>query len=335
MPVLDTTFLNAVTREKFIPVLKNNLYEGMPLFNRLFAKGRVKTMTGRGLLWDVIGKKHGSTGVYQGYDVLANQPTNPVVQASLSPANYYAALAISGDEERQNSGSIERLLDMVKVQIDNAKMTMKDMISTAVYGTGTAIGGRTVIQGLQAVITGATGTYAGINRATAGNEFWRSNVNSTQHAFANVTDPTDAKYLPSIMRTAYLNASHDKAPDLILTTKGVYGLYMNIAAANVLRINEQIASFGFGGAEFQAGVPMVFDTYITSGLYESGYDPIFFLTLDDMSVWSYEGANFDLEREGWRVPTNQDAKVAHILWSGQLRCDAPWQQAVVQKVALS
>ena len=47
MPTLDTTFLNNTTREHFLPTLKNQLYNTTALMNRLFAKGRVKSMTGR------------------------------------------------------------------------------------------------------------------------------------------------------------------------------------------------------------------------------------------------------------------------------------------------
>jgi hypothetical protein len=335
MPVLDTTFLNTVTREKFIPVLKNNLYNEMVLFNRLMAKGRVKPMTGISLLWDVVKAKHASVGVYSGYDTLANQPSNVVAQATLSIANYYATLAISGEEERKNSGSMEKLLDMVAIQMDNARMTLKDSISTAVYGTGTTIGGRQTIQGLQAVITSTTGTYANINRATAGNEFWQSNVDSTTHALADVQDPTSTSYLPNIMRTQLMNATHDKSPDLIVTTTTIYALYMNIAATQLLRIDEGVASFGFGGAQFGAGVTMAFDRYITTGLYTSTYDPLFLLTLDDFDVFAFDGANFDMEPEGWRKPTDQDAKVAHILFSGQLRCAVPREQAVIQNIGIS
>lgn len=335
MPVLDTTFLNLVTREKFIPTLKNNLYDEMVLFNRLMAKGRVKPMTGRSLLWDVVSAKHASVGLYSGYDTLANQPSNPVASAALNIANYYATLAISGEEERKNTGNMERLLDMLRIQMENAKATLKDTISTACYSDGSDIGGRTQIAGLQDVITGATGTYAGINRATAGNEYWRSNVDSTSHTLANAQDPTSTSYLPSIMRTQLMNATHDQSPDFIVTTKANYALYMNIAATQLLRIDEGVATFGFGGAQFGAGVTMAFDTYITAGLYLSGYDPIFFLTLSDWDVFAFDGANFDMEPEGWRKPTDQDAKVAHILFSGQLRCVAPRQQAVIQKVATS
>ena len=326
MAGLDTTFLNTVTREKFIKVLKNQVYDKMVLFNRLVAKGRVQSMTGRSLLWDVVAKKHAAVGIYTGYDTLASPPVNPIVQASLNTANYYATLAMSGEEERKNSGSMERLLDMAKIQFDNASATMRDRMSTDFYGSNATIGGRTVLNGLGLICTNATGTYANINRATTGNEFWRSNVDATSHTFANLNDPTSTSYLPAVMRSSYTAASYDNAPDIIVTTKAVYNLYQNSASGQNLRFNNEVANLGFGGVEFGPGVTMVFDAYEAAGYMHMLSTPAF-------SVFVYDGANFDMKEPGWQIPDSQDAKVAHIIWSGQVRCDCPREQATVTTIA--
>ena len=318
--MLTTDFLNATTREYFIPGLRNQVYEKTVLWNRLAAQGRVKPMTGRSLLWDIVAVKHASVGVYSGYAVLANQPVNPIKQGSLNPANYYATLAISGDEERRNTGNKERLLDMLKVQMDNADSTLRDKMSTDLYAANTTVGGDTVINGLGVILTQATGTYAGLNRATAGNEFWRANVDTTTYAYADVIDPTSAKYLPKVMRTNHLAATHDNAPDLIITTKAIYALYQDIAVVQNLRFNNEVANLGFGGVEFGPGVTMVFDTYQTAKYMDM-------LSLKAFQLFVYGDANFALKEPGWQIPTNQDAKVAHIIWSGQLRCDTPREQS--------
>ncbi len=86
MAGLDLTFLNATTRDHFLPTLKDNIYNKMPLFNRLAAKGRMKTATGTSLSWRVVAKRHAATGLFTGYDILASQPTNPLVSASLTDA---------------------------------------------------------------------------------------------------------------------------------------------------------------------------------------------------------------------------------------------------------
>lgn len=328
MSGLSTDFLNAMTREKFLKVLKNNLYSKPALMNQLFAKGRVQEMTGRSLAWNVVGVKHSSVGVFQGYDTLANQPVNPIVGASLSTANYYATVALSLEEEKKNSGSQEKLLDMLKVQFENAQSSLKDRMSTDIYGAGTAVGGRQVLQGLGVAITGATGTYAGINRATAGNEFWRSNADATAYTLANLKDPTSTSYMPGVMRTSYTNASYDNSPDLIVTTKQLYNLYQDIAASQNLRFDNNEANLGFKGVKFGPGVTMIFDDYCTANY-------IYFLSLPTWSVFVFPGVNFDMKEPGWQIPTDQAAKVAQILWMGQIRCDTPRENAVMSSVGAS
>jgi hypothetical protein len=327
MPNLDTAFLNNVTRSKFLKVTKNQIYNKTVLLNRFMSAGRVKEMTGTSLQWPVIAKKHTPVGVYSGYDTLASQPVNPTAVATLNTANYYATLAISVEEEKKNSGSIEKLLDMVKIQFDNAMSTLKDRMATDLYNDGTLVSGRYVIYGLKAAVS-SSNTYANINRATSGNEYWQANVNSSAHTLANMKDSTSTSYLPSLMRTAQTSATHDASPDLIVTTKTIYNIYQDIAQVGSLRFNNEVANLGFGGVEFGPGVTMVFDDYCTAYY-------MYFLTTADWSVFVLPGLNFDDDEEGWRKPIDQNAKLNHIYWSGQLRLDAPWQQYQFQSLAAS
>src|SRR3990167_5282340 len=126
MSGLDATFLNLITRTKFIPAVKNQMYNQSPLFNRFFAAGRVQPMTGTSLEWPVPIRKHQAKGRFTGYDTFANQPVNPLVNAKLVEGGSYAAMAVSGTEKRKNTGRLEKLLDIVKIQHDNAIATLKE-----------------------------------------------------------------------------------------------------------------------------------------------------------------------------------------------------------------
>jgi hypothetical protein len=51
--------------------------------------------------------------------------------------------------------------------------------------------------------------------------------------------------------------------------------------------------------------------------------------MSDWSMFVYPGANYDFDTEDgsiWLRPTDQLAKLAHLIWMGQFRLDAPWQQ---------
>lgn len=323
--MLDTTFLDNMTRKHFEPALANQIYNRFVLWNRLSEGGRIKTLTGTALQWNVVAVKHQSVGLLSGYETMANQQVNPVKQVTINPAFYYATVGISTEEETKNSGNMEKLIDMITTQFDNARTTLNEQMQNDAYGDGTLVDGKTPLIGLAAIIS-ATNTYATLDRTAAGNTFWQANVDATAHTFANLQDPTHTSYLPRIMRNSYTNATHDKSPNLIITTKAIYNLYQDIAG-DKLRINNEMADLGFGGAEFAGGaVKMAFDDYCTAKY-------MFFLTLEDFALWVYAGMNFN--SDGWVKPVDQAAKLTHIHWMGQLQCTTPREQALINNISTS
>lgn len=326
MAGFDTTFLNNVTRTKFLPALKNQIYEKPVTLSQLNARGRVKDMTGRGLEWSVVLKKHASVGLFEGYDTLANQPINPTSNASLSPASYYATVAISGDEERRNSGNKEKLLDMLKIQMDNAYSTLKEELITDMFGSSTSRGSRNTVVGLRAIIDD-NNTYANINRSTTGNEDWKAEINETAHTIANLKDPTSTSYMPSIMRSEFGNASHDGSPNFLVSDVASWNIYQDIYGVQNYRGGAEDAELGFPAVRFQ-GIVYTFDKYAPA-------NHLFGLNLDRFSFYIYPSTNFTLKEPGWQIPVDQDAKVAHILWSGQLVCDTPREQFLFTSIGAS
>jgi hypothetical protein len=327
MVTLSLDFLNATTRTKFIPVLKDQIYDRRVVFNRLNAKGRKKSMTATALEWQVVMKRHAAFGIYTGYDKLINQPINPLVKATLPPAEYYATLAISKTEERRNSGNPEKLLDMVKVQHDNALETMQEGVGgTDIYGSGTLIAGRQPVIGLAAAINSGN-TYADIDRTDTANAAWQANYDATAYTLAHLKDSTDPYYFPHLLRYMHKLCTHRNSPDLVVLGKDNYTLYEDISEGR-LRIDNEVADLGFGGAKLSPGVTMTFDDYCTAG-------GVFFLTLQDWTLYVYDGADFDMQEEGWIVPPDQAAKVTHIFWSGQLRLDTPREQGRFTNVGQS
>jgi hypothetical protein len=314
-----------MTRKHFVPALRNQLYDRFVLWNRLEQGGQIQTLTGTALTFNNVAVEHQAIGLLSGYDTMANQQVNPVQVASMNPAFYYATVGISTDEEVKNSGNMEKLLDILTTQMENARQSLRKLMQEDAYGDGTLRANKTPIIGLEAIMDNDN-TYAGINRATAANAYWKANVDATAHTFANLIDSASTSYLPRIMRNSFTNATHDLAPNLIITTKGIYNLYQDIAGS-LLRINNEMADLGFGGAEFQGGaVKMAFDDYCVA-------THMYFLTLQNYNLWVYAGMNFD--SDGWKTPTDQAAKLTHFFWMGQLQCDTPRQQAVIRTIPLS
>jgi len=322
--------LSTSTITKYLKTLKNNLYNKTRMLTILEKAARIQDATGVSTTWDIVKSRHQAKGRFMAFSTLINQQTNILGQAVLKPGQYYATVGFAKDELIKNAAKPEKIVDIFSTQMKNAESTMRYDIATDFYGDGSLVGGLLGVTGLEAIITAATGTYAGINRATAGNEYWRSNVDTTGYVLADLEDPTDAGYFPRLIDTQILNATHDESPNTVITTKVLYAIYKNIARANLVIESGKKGDLGFPGLAVD-GVTITFDDFCTAG-------KVYLLNTNDFDMFVYPGANYDFDKEEgsmWLRPTDQLAKVAHLIWMGTLRCNAPWQQAKIEDLPTS
>ncbi len=317
--------LEQTMRDKFIPTLKNNFYNESPTVKLLMGKGRVKDYTGdRTIKWREVARRHQRPVGFQGFSDVPNQPINPLETATLTIAQRTVPVGIPKDEMLLNKGGGEvKLLDIMKTQFDNAKATFLEDISTGLFSDGTYAGLGNPIVGLRAGVH-STNTYAGINRSTAGNEWWKATLDSTAYTDDDLKDQSNAGYFPWLLFQMHTNcANGGTSPDIIVMSKKLYNIHQLIASAGNLRFGNAVADPGFKDSQLR-GVDIIFDDF----------DPakhVFFLNSKEILVYVVPGANFDFDEENgtmWKVPTEQLAKIAHILWMGQLIVRKPWNHGV-------
>ena len=329
--MLDRTMLEAVTRELFIPGLQNQLYDEMPVLQRIVQNG-VEDAKGRALLDDVVLFKNAAKGRFQGYSYVITQGNNLIVQATLNYANYYQSVSISLDEEKQNTGTKEVLVKMLEPKFEAARTGLKLDVNTDLYLALTAVSGKYTLVGMQAVCS-TTNTYANINRATAGNEGWQSNVDTTAITDEQLKDPAQGtKYMPTVLRRLWLKAAHDKWPTLGVLTKNLYEVWETIAETHNLQFGNEEANLGFGKAGLSAKsaqgrrvrLDIIWDSYCPA-------KAAFLLTPEDFKAFVFAGANFegaDVMGTGqWQRGGNQLAASMQIVWMGQIICRVPREQA--------
>lgn len=330
---LDLTFLTKASRELLVPGMKNQLYDEMPVLKILM--GSKKEASGLSLITPVPLHRNVANGQFDGYSYISTQDQSLTELAALDWAAYYATVSISLTELKKNTGTIgkEKLIDMLQTKFNAAKMQLKENIYNDLFASVSNRGDFKTIVGTGVICTGTTGTYANINRATAGNEGWRSNVNTTTITDAELIDPTiKATYLPSVMRTLAHAASHDGSPTSIVTTKYLYELYEFIAETRALRLGGNTANLGFGDAKLSTKSSK--QTSIEAGLFFDNYIPakrMEFINPDNYQAFVFPGMDFDpqdlLGTGEWQRGSNQLAASMTIAFMGQILCDTPRQQA--------
>ena len=321
--MLDSTFLELATRDHHLPVLRDNVFDKTRLLAVLKKKGRVfEEWAGDNIIWSVGAKKNPTITRFRGSSTLPSQQVNPAARPSLPSGNYSVTIGITKEERMKNRGKPEVLLKMLETQMKTGEETLREEIGTDCYSDGSTVGGFNGVHGLRAIVDNDN-TYAGINRSTAGNEYWQANIDTTTYSDANLEDQTHAGYFPALLNDAYTDATHADAPDIVVTTKHLFNVYQIIAQAMNLRFDNATANLGFAAVKFGPDVPVIFDDFCTT-------KHLFMFNTGDMSLYVVPGANFEYDKNEqngsiWLQPTDQLSLVAHVIFMGQLVCDKPRQ----------
>ena len=125
--------LSALTKNQYIPLLVDNIFESNVLTHRLLRKSKASA-SGMKVLQPVAYAKNTSSGFYSGYDVMDTAPTETFTDAEFTWSQMYSTISISGREEALNDGA-ERVIDLLEAKVKNAEKSMKDSFGTTLYGT--------------------------------------------------------------------------------------------------------------------------------------------------------------------------------------------------------
>lgn len=304
--------LSALTRDKYIPLLVDNIFESNVLTHRLLRKSKASA-SGNKVLQPVEYAKNASSGFYSGYDVMDTSPTEVMSSASFDWKQMYATISISGREEALNDGA-ERVIDLLEAKVKNAEKSMKDTFGTTLYGTSDGSGDEFV--GLQHIIK-ASGTLGGIDRGTY--SWFRGGYIddiSGSPTYANIVADGNANFIQDHLRKAVSSLTIDgQRPTMIVTTPVILDAYEEslVAQKRFGASAGSEADAGFRNLTFR-DIPVFADDHCPDGM-------MFFLNENFIQFRHHRKRNFAFEP--YQKPLNQDARVAKILWLGALTCSAP------------
>lgn len=313
--IVTTTLYNR--RKK----LADNVSANNALLQRLERKGKRKPFSGgRQIVQEIEYGENSTFGWYSGYDPLNISPSDVFTAAVYDIKQASVAVSISGLEELQNSGE-EQMIDLLEGRISNAEKTMRNQMSAAVYGDGTAAGGK-AIGGLQLLVSDAgTGTVGGINSGTW--DFWQ---NVTFDATTDGGAAASAANILSYMNRIWLQLVRgtDK-PDLIVADNNYYRYYMEALQPQQRFTSADMAEAGFESLKYMSA-DVVFDGGIDGS---APTDHMYFLNTDYIYMRPHSKREYvPLSPE--RFSTNQDAMVKLIGWAGNMTTSGRKFQGVLK-----
>jgi hypothetical protein len=292
------------TLELYFDQLTDNVTNNNALARVIQRKGNVKrAIGGREIREGILYGNNNSVQWYENYDTFTPPTTGQEVmdEAQFAWKQLGGFISVSGREEKVNRGEYEKH-SFVEARIKQLQAVLQNTFAASLFSDGTASAGKE-LTGLRAAVADnpVTGTYGGINRATAGNEFWRNKFSAAV--------ATNASNILSRMDDLYLNICRgsDK-PDLVVSGYTPFRYYED-NLQSIRRIgNADEADSGYL-SYFYKGAEIVPD-------FNCANTRMYFLDTDVLQLRVINDRLFD--KGEMRQVTNADYKVWPVFFMGNL-----------------
>lgn len=313
MPTPSSVFTEMVTTtdRHWGGRLTDNVSKHNALLRRMKQKGKIKTVSGGYEAAEPLEYAENSTFMrYSGYDQLNTGASDVITSAKFDWCQSAIHITASGREIRQNAGSKERMINLVKARKENALKTAANNMSIDVYSDGALTN---QIAGLASIIqTNGQGTVGGINAANF--PFWRNKfLEATGTNNAAAPDAAKSATFKADMNKIWLglNRGADK-PDLIIMSHDFYALY-ELGEQQLQRYADgDLADAGFRSLKYKSADVIFDDNTNFSTTAEKAY----FLNTDYLGISQHSDAQWTMDDD--KRPTNQDAVVIPCYWMGYM-----------------
>jgi hypothetical protein len=260
---------------------------------------------------------------YSGYDQLLNPAIDLFNDAYFDPKMVVVPVILSMQEILNNQGE-NQLMDVYDSYIGAAERSLEDTMDAALYGDGTANGGK-ALTGLATALPVITnsGIYGGLDRATA--VIWQTksyNANSFLAGSTQVNKDTIRPMLNYIMNKQSRGRDH---ADLIIMSPEHYAAYDAASIVIQRQTNEtSMGKLGFSSLEYIGGgkrAEIVLDGGIGSNMPPN---TSFGIDTDSLKIRYHPSRNFDKIFDGdGQMPIDKDAVAQFIGWMGELTMTNP------------
>ena len=167
---LPTTIDSAVLSTSLADYQKrlvDNVYNQAVVLRLVNEAGNKKMIDGGlSIVETLIREKQDDGGFYLGADVLNNTQQNRFTLVEFKWQNAYEPIQITRDEERQNSGDIHKIIDLVGAKTQLSERAIRDRLDQAL---STPVGNANYLNDLETLVS--TGTLGSVAGATLNNMY--------------------------------------------------------------------------------------------------------------------------------------------------------------------
>lgn len=322
--ILSTSLFN------YQRTLTDNISKSNAFFYRIQENGMYESLDGGVAIQIPLMYALGSADWYEGYDTLNTDPMDGITSAFFDWKQLAVPVSISRKEERQNA-STDRIVDLLKSKIMQAELGIKEKFSKAALQGSLASGGSSLTTADSSNFNGATGldpipllvnssptANIAVGNINASTSTWWGN----QATSATITTSSKASDFLFEFDKVYNNCAKGPggSPDFILTDQVTYQMWNTAYYQVYRRVADSDDSFPFENLKFRRAI-VTWDEFVPdvqNGTLtpNTGAGTAYLLNTKFISVKYDVETNF--VATPFMKPVNQDARVAHILWMGNL-----------------
>lgn len=299
----------STTLRNYRTELVDNIFKSSALWYLLKDKVRIED-GGENIVVPLMYGKNTTAGSYADYDLLDTTPQTGIDAAQFNWKQLSVSISISGAEERKNNGR-SRVINLLEGKIKQAEMSIVETANQQSWSDGTGNAGKD-LTGLTAMLI-STGTYGGISRSTY--SFWAAK-DSGSTAIMTI----------DLIRSRYNDCSKggSDTPDLLVSTQALFEMYEGLLQTKQTyemvknRPEKVLGDAGFEVIKFKGSGWTWDEQATTASGTNGGY--VNYINSRHVTLVAHTDANF--ETTDFVKPENQDAKVAQVLFMGNLTCDA-------------
>ena len=306
--------------------LMDNISTSNVLFFMVKKRGNYQSVNGGTNIEIPLMYALGTADTYSGYDALNTDPMDGVTKAIYQWRQSAVPVTISRLEERQNA---QKIIDLLETKMEQAELGIQEFFSQMILRGGKANGGAATIETpyvsafnsslgveplpllVKADPTSST-TIGNINQNTS--DWWRNQFKSSSAT-------TSTAFLQEL-ETLYNDCSKGPGgpPDIGICNQACFEA-IKFALYHRSRMPNQVdANFPFEHVIFR-NTKIVWDEFVPDVQNDTltpdtGKGTLYFLNSKYIKVKYDSQSNFI--NTPFVKPANQDGKVAHILWMGNV-----------------
>jgi hypothetical protein len=285
-----------------IPGIKDNVFSENTALGWFYKTGKESLKGGASISHGLMYGGNSGAGSYARYEQLNTTPVDGLTRDQWAWKQYHVPVSIDGFTERTAGGGSDQVLaDALQTKKNQSQLAIKNLLETDLFKASASIGTND-LRSLPVIVLGS-GTEGQVNGST--NSWWVSTVTAAGSWAAGVGRTKLVNTINTLSKKAPAGL-----PTLLLSDQDSIEAYEGTTISQY-RFDSDKPDLGMNPKLTFKGIPWLWSVQGTSGVI---------YILHDEAIKFYVDKNTDFLTTPFVTPTNQDAKVSHILITCALAC---------------